>query len=189
VEPVQELGNGDGTSTPPEYAHNRIFYLNIPICALCFVGVAQFLTLRKTNNSFSQKVRRIDWIGVLVFMASTTSLLFGITVGGTIYEWTSFRALVPIILGAVGLLAFGIIEAFLSKDPMMPLRVFASRTALSAYLGIFLHGLVYYISNFAEYSRQCGTSPSTWSSGFSQFAYALLLEPQLIHCLSLFPRL
>lgn len=167
----------------PEWAYNRIFYLNIPICALCFLGVAQFLTLRKTNDSFSEKVRRIDWIGILVFMASTTSFLFGITVGGTVYEWTSFRTLVPLILGAVGLVAFGIIEAFVSRDPMMPLKVFASRTTLSAYLGIFLHGLVYYLSNSADYSRRCGTSPSTWFSGFNQCAYALLLGPQSIHCL------
>ena len=79
----------------------------------------------------------------MMFMASTTSILFGITVGGTLYSWTSFRVLLPLVLGAVGLLVFGVFEAFVAKEPMVPLKVFASRTAMSAYFGTFLHGLVF----------------------------------------------
>ena len=84
----------------------------------------------------------MDWIGILVFMASTTSLLFGITVGGTVYAWTSFRTLLPLVLGAVGLFVFVLVELYIPKEPMVPLKVFLSRTAASAYLGTFLHGMV-----------------------------------------------
>jgi len=80
-------------------------------------------------------------------MASTTSLLFGITVGGTVYDWVSFRTIMPIVLGAAGLLVFGVTEKYISKEPMIPLIVFASRTAVSAYIGIFLHGMVPSFSN------------------------------------------
>lgn len=137
--PVQ--GNGDGTRSP-SIVYVRIFYLNIPICVICFVGTAQFLTLRMDRIPLAVKVRRIDWIGIVIFMASTTSLLFGITVGGTLYDWNSFRTLLPLILGAFGLASFGVYEWFIPKEPMVPLKVFASRTAISAYLGTFLHGMV-----------------------------------------------
>jgi hypothetical protein len=78
-------------------------------------------------------------------MASTTSLLFGITVGGAIYDWTSFRTLLPLILGAAGLFVFVIIEVYTPTEPMVPLKVFLSRTAASAYIGTFLHGMVRYV--------------------------------------------
>lgn len=143
-----ELVNGDGiylfSSTDLTV---RIFYLNIPICVICFIGIWQFLTLRTQRVSFTVKIRRMDWLGIFVFMGATTSLLFGITVGGTVYKWTSFRTLLPLILGAVGILVFGVIEVYIPKEPMMPLKVFASRTAVSAYLGTFLHGLVCTIPN------------------------------------------
>jgi hypothetical protein len=138
---VLEQDNGDGTRSP-SFAYIRIFYLNIPICVLCFIGTAQFLTLRVDHIPLAVKVRRIDWIGIVVFMASTTSLLFGITVGGTLYDWKSFRTLLPLILGATGLISFGVYEWFIPKEPMVPLKVFASRTAISAYFGTFLHGMV-----------------------------------------------
>ena len=131
-----EQGSGDGTRSL-SIAYIRIFYLNIPICVLCFVGTAQFLTLRTDRIPLAVKVRRIDWIGIVVFMASTTSLLFGITVGGTLYDWNSFGTLLPIILGAAGLVSFGVYEWFIPKEPMVPLKVFVSRTAMSAYFGTF----------------------------------------------------
>ena len=102
---MQGQDNGDGIRHCV-FSYNRIFYLNVPICVLCFVGIAQFLNLRTDRIPLALKVHRIDWIGIIIFMSSTTSLLFGITVGGTLYNWNSFRTLLPIILGAIGLVLF-----------------------------------------------------------------------------------
>ena len=138
---MQGLDNGDGRLYY-ELSYNRIFYLNIPICVLCFASTAQFLNLRTDRIPLALKIRRIDWIGIMAFMSSTTSLLFGITVGGTLYDWDSFKTLLPIILGSVGFVGFGIYEWFIPEEPMVPLKVFASRTAISAYFGTFIHGMV-----------------------------------------------
>jgi len=78
---------------------------------------------------------------MVLFIASTTSLLLGITVGGTLYPWTSFRTLLPTIFGVAGLILFCLVEHYV-KQPMIPLKVFKSRTSVSAYLGTFVHGLV-----------------------------------------------
>lgn len=118
-------------------------------------------------------------------MSSTTSVLFGITVGGTLYEWSSFRTLLPLILGAVGLLTFGIYEVFIPKEPMIPLTVFASRTAMSAYFGTFIHGMV--APSFSLLRKDslepqcvsgilvsiCSHSKSAWSIGGYPSSYHL----------------
>ena len=86
--------------------------------------------------------------------------MFGITVGGTVYEWTSFRTLLPLVLGLAGLFVFVIVEAYLPKEPMVPLKVFCSRTAASAYIGTFLHGMVVLVHDLADRLRPHGISPS-----------------------------
>lgn len=109
---------------------------------------------------FVPKIRRMDWIGIILFMVSTTSLLFGVTVGGTLYQWTSFRTLLPLVLGVVGLFVFVIVEAYLPTEPMVSLKIFCSRTAASAYIGTFLHGMVVLVHGFADRHRPHGISPS-----------------------------
>lgn len=139
---MQAQDNGDGIQSS-FLCKDRIFYLNIPVCILCFIGVAQFLNLRTHHVSLRLKLRRIDWFGILLFMVSTTSFLFGITVGGVVYDWKSSRTLLPVILGAIGLLAFGVFEAYIPKEPMFPLHVFKTRTAIASYVGVFFHALVH----------------------------------------------
>jgi MFS family permease len=133
--------NGDGIQSF-FLSNDRIFYLNIPVCILCFIGVAQFLNLRTHHVSFRFQIRRIDWFGIILFMVSTTSFLFGITVGGVVYDWHSFRTLLSLILGLCGLLAFGVFEAYIPKEPMFPLHIFKTRTAMASYVGVFFHALV-----------------------------------------------
>lgn len=48
--------------------------------------------------------------------------------GGTMFAWSSYHTIVPLVLGGAGLAAFGVFETFKSK-PMLPLAVFRYRTA------------------------------------------------------------
>ena len=66
------------------------------------------------------------------------------------YEWLSFRTLLPLVLGAFGLFVFVIIEIYIPKEPMVPLKIFLSRTAVSGYLGTFLHGMVCILQLYAD---------------------------------------
>lgn len=136
------MRNGDGTG-PGSCINIRIFLINLPICLIAFVGILQFLNVPShVHIRFADKIRRIDWKGTVIFITSSTLLLFGITVGGTVFKWTSPWVLLSIILGVVGLCIFLLVEAYMANEPMIPLKVFRSRTAVSAYLGVFLHAMV-----------------------------------------------
>jgi uncharacterized protein YqhQ len=77
-----------------------------------------------------------------VFVASTTLFLYGVTIGGTTDPWTSGDVLAPLIIGVVGLGLFIIIEWKISKQPMIPIKVFSNRSANAVFFGSFIHGLV-----------------------------------------------
>jgi hypothetical protein len=92
---------------------------------------------------------RIDFLGMFVFVASTTMFLYGLTAGGTVRPWTAGGVLAPLVIGIVGLSLFIIVEWKVSMEPMVPLKIFSNRTANAGFFGGFIHGLV--IWSFAYY--------------------------------------
>ena len=87
----------------------------------------------------------------IIFVAAATSTILGLTWGGSTYSWSSFRVLVPLILGLLGMIAFVLIERSYVKHPTVPFDILVHRNALLGYLTTFLHavamlGVVYYLS-------------------------------------------
>lgn len=62
------------------------------------------------------------------------------------YAWDSWRTLVPLIIGAVGLAATMLYETYVAANPIIPVSVFATRTAIVSYMETVLHGLVLWCS-------------------------------------------
>ncbi|KAI4112307.1 MAG: hypothetical protein LQ338_008326, partial [Usnochroma carphineum] len=132
-----------------------IFYLNLPIVAIGFAGIIAFLKLENRPRTLKEKLLEIDYMGSVIFLASTTSFLVGITWGGVMYAWDSWRTLVPIIVGLFGLVLFIFWEASFAKSPLLPLDIFRNRDSNIAYFidfihGIILWGIVYYMPLFFE---------------------------------------
>ena len=57
------------------------------------------------------------------------------------YAWNSVGTLVPMIIGTVGLIVFTLYEKYVATDPMIPMSIFGTRTAVVNYVGILIHGL------------------------------------------------
>ena len=58
------------------------------------------------------------------------------------YAWDSWRTLVPLILGAAGLIAFVLYKAFVAQEPLIRLVIFNNRTAIVNYFGTTIHGMI-----------------------------------------------
>lgn len=67
----------------------------------------------------------VDFIGILLMAGSFTSLIIGITWGGTVYAWDSGRIIAALTLGCVGLVLLGLYEAFVVKEGGLDRRLFA----------------------------------------------------------------
>ena len=87
-----------------------------------------FLFLHQTTvpGGIGQKMKRVDLVGCVLFTASLTTFLYGLTTGGVQYEWSSFRIILPMILGVAGLVVFGWYEAKWCQEPMIDRRLFVN---------------------------------------------------------------
>lgn len=72
--------------------------------------------------------KKFDWLGLFMFIAGCTLFIIGLSWGGTLYPWTSAASLVPIILGALILVALGLYEAYVPlAEPLFPPRLFRAK--------------------------------------------------------------
>ena len=72
----------------------------------------------------------------------TSGLRLTLTQGGTMYAWTSYQTLLPLILGAVGIAAWLVYERVVPARPILPLTILNNRTAAICFIGTLLMGIV-----------------------------------------------
>ena len=119
-----------------------IFYLNFPFCGIGFLTVPLVMRLHVKRAPLKERLLYVDWIGAFLFISSTCILLIGLTWGGSEYPWSSWRTLVPIIIGLAGIVATVMWERYGAPRPFLHLELFNSFSALAAYTGALLQGLL-----------------------------------------------
>ncbi|KAI0384690.1 MFS general substrate transporter [Hypomontagnella monticulosa] len=123
-----------------------VFYINLPIGAVAFILLFLFLRVKWNKSSTAyEKLRRLDYIGNGILMASTVSILIALTWADVLYSWGSWHILVPLIVGVAGMMLFVAFEGLpFVSEPVMPLRLFNNRTAVIVYIISFLGSLQNY---------------------------------------------
>lgn len=131
-----------------------IFWLNVPIGLICLPLIHYALPESRG------RAQRLDLAGLLLVGVGVFALVFGI-VRGNDAGWASAQVLVPLIGGAVLVLAFTWWEAQ-AAAPMLPLRLFRNRNFSAANVvgvvfsfGIF--GAVFILIQFLQLVQ--GASP------------------------------
>ena len=120
-----------------------VFYLNVPIGGAAMFTLIAFLRVKSDNTgNYKMRLKQIDWLGNVVFVLSMVSVLIALSWAGSQYPWSSFRVIVPLVMGFAGFGIFVVYEA--SKycvSPTMPLHIFSNRTSGTAFTLTFLHSL------------------------------------------------
>ncbi|KAJ7641535.1 iron permease [Roridomyces roridus] len=158
-----------------------VFYLNLPLCGLVAVLVTSFLRLKKPTTPLHEQVKRIDWIGNLIVVASTTSVVIALTWAGVQFSWSSAQVLAPLILGILGLVGFLVYEARFTEFPIVPISLLSSRTAFSGYAQNFLNGIVvsalaYWLPVYFQACKDAGPT----AAGVDGFGMSYTISPSSI---------
>ena len=141
-----------------------VFFINLPTSAFALAMMTFFLRVKhKIEPSWRRALARVDYLGNLIFITSLASVLIGLVLGGTTYPWSSWRIVVPLVLGISGWLGFHVHQASsLCKEPSMPPRLFMNRTSVVGFFlafnsALLLEWVVYFLPLY--FQAVLGASP------------------------------
>ncbi|KAI6083931.1 putative transporter [Hypoxylon rubiginosum] len=156
------------------------FYINLPLAIPVFVVMAVFLRLKyQREPTWKSALRRVDFVGALIFIPSMTSLLLGLVMGGTVYPWGSWRIILPIVLGVVGTAVFLVHQGSpICKEPSVPPRLFRNRTSATAFFLCFTSSvLLNWATYFLPFYFQAVKGVSPLLSGVDVLPFSLFTIP------------
>lgn len=137
----------------------RIFYINLPVIGLGMVFVILFLHQAKIPGHILEKLGRFDWFGSFLFTASSTGFLFGLTTGGVIYDWDSWRVLLPLLVGLAGMVVFGWYEVKIATEPIISRGIFTNWDLVKTYVMTVFHGMILW--SLLYFLRKFSTRPTS----------------------------
>ncbi|MBZ3905422.1 MFS transporter [Streptomyces griseiscabiei] len=123
------------------------FFLNVP------VGIAMMALAVRYLPETERQGGRFDVAGALLATVGSTALVFGI-VDATDTGWTAPATLIPLVAGLMLLALFVLVERR-AAQPIVPLRLFASRERSGAYVTRMLYigamiGFFFFTAQFVQ---------------------------------------
>jgi EmrB/QacA subfamily drug resistance transporter len=138
-----------------------VFYVNIP-----FGVVALLVTAKYLHVPIPTKRRPIDLLGAALFTIAVTTLLLGVTWGGTEYAWTSPMIIGLLSMGVVGSGLF-LIQEGRAEDPLLPLKMFKNDVfSVAVVMGVLFGSVMVVGSVFLPLFLQIVRGVSATSSGY-----------------------
>ena len=147
-----------------------VFLINVPIGIIALFMVLTFLHLPKYGE---RRKPRIDWWGESLVIVTLVPLLL-IAEQGREWGWGSPGALACYGVGALGLIAFIIVERAMGDDAILPLKLFGSHVfsmaaVLSVLIGFGMFGAMLTIPLYLQIVK--GVTPT--ESGFAMLPMVL----------------
>jgi EmrB/QacA subfamily drug resistance transporter len=159
------------------------FYINLPLAIPSLIAMVFFLRLKHEREpTWRHALARVDFVGALIFIPSMTSLLLGLVMGGQVHPWSSWRIILPIVLGALGWIAFHVHQASsICKEPSVPPRLFHNRTSAVGFFLCFTSSmLLNWAVYFLPFYFQAVKAVSPLLSGVYVLPFSLFMIPSAI---------
>ncbi|KAK0380012.1 major facilitator superfamily transporter [Colletotrichum limetticola] len=145
---VLALANGVGPfvggAVVQESTWRWVFWMVPIISAPAAVTILFCLPLKHRSGNYSEKIKKIDYGGIALNMASTLLLLIPLSGGGVTYPWSSPFVIAGVVVGAVLAVLFVLYEWKLAKLPIMPLRLYHAPHCSALFGQTFLMGQAYF---------------------------------------------
>lgn len=125
----------------------KCFWVNLPVGGAAALVLLYFLNLNPVERkTIRQLSREFDFIGLALIISGVALLLVGFANGEN--SWSSAYTLSTLIVGAFLFIAGAVNECFTTRSPIMPPRLFRTRTTTGILISVFFHGLVFFSANY-----------------------------------------
>lgn len=159
---VMSMANAVGAVTGPfiggEFAEQVgwpwLGWINLITAGVCGVLAFFFLHLTPLEGDINDKMRKLDWSGFALFIVIGTTIALPLSWANTLYAWGSWQTLVPLVIGLLLLVPFGIVEKR-AAAPMIPYQIFdnisiITGTLSGAFYGSLLNPVLLYLPLFFQ---------------------------------------
>src|SRR6267378_3942023 len=138
-----------GGFTTDHFGWRWVFLVNLPLGLIALAMIAVLMPKLAGHGRV-----RIDWLGIILLIASVVPILVGLTWAGITYPWNSVQVIGALIIGAVFLAGFGVWENR-ANEPILTLHLFESRAftvavVLSFLVGVALFGTLTFLPLYAQ---------------------------------------
>ncbi|KAK8055147.1 hypothetical protein PG993_000374 [Apiospora rasikravindrae] len=108
------------------------FLINLPIGAVTLFVIAFFYAdpqiARPPAESFTERLKRFDPLGTVIFMPAVICLLLALQWGGTEYPWDNSRIIALFVLFGILILAFLYVQHWQGDNATVPPRIMRNRS-------------------------------------------------------------
>jgi DHA2 family multidrug resistance protein len=122
------------------YTWRYVFYINVPIGILCFLGMRVFLTDTASNAN-----EKLDWFGFGTLSVGIGAAQVMLDRGEQLDWFSSSEIIIEAILAASALYLF-VVHTFTARKPFVKPALFRDRNFTAGTLFVFVVGLTYYAS-------------------------------------------
>jgi EmrB/QacA subfamily drug resistance transporter len=155
-----------------------ILLINVPIGIAVALAALRVVARGRRDTGAA---RSFDLAGALTVTAGLVVLTYGIVETDT-HGWGSARTLITIALGLALLATFTLIEGRLARQPLVPLRIFKSRSVTGANVVVFCMGAAafamwYFLSLYLQ--QVLGMDPIEAGLSFLPMTGAIIVTSQL----------
>ncbi|KAJ6096923.1 hypothetical protein N7486_007669 [Penicillium sp. IBT 16267x] len=128
------------------------FYINLPLGAITGIFIAMFFKDVKPRKTFEpgrrNKVKRMDPLGIVLFIPAIISILLALQWGGTKYDWANVRIIVLFVLFAILSLAWCYVQHWKQEEATVPPRLLMNRNILGAVIHAMFIGGSFFVFGY-----------------------------------------
>ena len=135
------------------------FYINIPLGVVTGVFITIFFrdtegTKTKTvDRGKMNKVKKMDPVGIALFIPAIISMLLALQWGGIKYEWSNVRVLVLFVLFTVLILSWCYVQYRKQEEATVPPHILTNRNVIGAVIHAMFLGGSFFV--FGYYVSRC----------------------------------
>jgi len=148
------------------------FFINLPTGGVAFALLFFFLNLNPHQGKpFREHVAVFDFVGLFLIIGAVILLLIGFNFSEN--GWDTPQTIAPLAIGVVLLIAAGINEIYTKRSPIVPPRLFKTRTTTFILISVFLHAIAFFCGTFylPVYFQVLGSSATM--AGVRMLPYSL----------------
>ncbi|TCD70578.1 hypothetical protein EIP91_002608 [Steccherinum ochraceum] len=123
------------------------FFVNLPTGGVAFALLFFFLNLNPhEGKTLREHIDDFDFIGLALMVGGVVCILLGFNFSET--SWSAPQTIATLVVGFVLLFVGGINEVFTNRSPIVPPRLFKTRTTAVLLISTFIHALAFFCGAF-----------------------------------------